>query len=267
MPIYNPGAGGGDPTFKGYFLTPATLPPTGQFGDYAVVSSTSTFWSWDITGGPGWVDTGTPASAWSHNTLLGLQGGQGGEYYHLKLAEHVAMQTLVGGGDASGLHQHAWADVLKAGSSIAHLATRKHSDLTEIGTNTHAAIDTHITTPFPHAGTLAQLNNSVTDATLGDIYIDFNDQADNYELVLADAFKMIRMNKATSVYLYIPANSAVPFPIGTQILAKMEGAGQVLFVGNSGVTVRGIDRISTQYRGAALVKDYTDEWTVYGSSA
>ena len=60
-----------------------------------------------------------------------------------------------GGGTPSGTNPHglllddidgplSWANVNKTGSNLIDLATRSHTDLTSIGTNTHAQIDTAI---------------------------------------------------------------------------------------------------------------------------
>jgi len=42
------------------------------------------------------------------------------------------------------LNDYTWAQINKTTSSIADITTRSHTDLTDIGTNTHAQIDTHI---------------------------------------------------------------------------------------------------------------------------
>ena len=39
----------------------------------------------------------------AHNSLSGLQGGTAGQYYHLQVSDY---NTLLGGGDASTLHNH-----------------------------------------------------------------------------------------------------------------------------------------------------------------
>jgi len=79
-------------------------------------------------------------------------------------------------GGVSGISV-AWNDIDFTVSDIADITTKSHTSLTDIGTNTHAQIDTHIAdVANPHAtdvanlgsGTLAELNANITDATLDD---------------------------------------------------------------------------------------------------
>lgn len=60
-----------------------------------------------------------------------------------------------------------WANIDKATSSIADITTRSHTALTDIGTNTHAQIDTHLAATLAgHAATTsAQLAGVISDET------------------------------------------------------------------------------------------------------
>ena len=93
--------------------------------------------------------TGT-ASVSAHNELSGLQGGQASQYYHLTLAQSSQLVTN------GNIHDHVGGD----GAQI------NHTGLSNIGTNTHAVIDTHIaSTANPH-------NTNKTDVGLSNITND-----------------------------------------------------------------------------------------------
>jgi len=64
----------------------------------------------------------------------------------------------------------AWTKVSKTGSNLTDLATRAHTDLTAIGTNTHAQIDTAITTSASHiASTSNPHSTTATQLGLGNV--------------------------------------------------------------------------------------------------
>ena len=97
--------------------------------------------------------------------------------------------------------------------------------------------------------------------------IDINSQADNYTLVLADAFKTIKMTKATANTLTIPLNSSVAFAIGTIIFIEQWGAGQVTISSTGGVTLNsagGATKLTAQYSTAFIRKDATNTWILVG---
>lgn len=94
-----------------------------------------------------------------------------------------------------------------------------------------------------------------------------NNQVDNYQPVLADAGKVVEINKATAVNLTVPTDATVAFPIGTVIEIWQQGAGQVTVVAAGGVTIRSSEgklKIYGQYSGASLRKRAADEWVLVG---
>jgi hypothetical protein len=93
---------------------------------------------------------------------------------------------------------------------------------------------------------------------------------DTYTLVLADAQKVIPLNKATAFTVTVPPNSSVAFTIGDQVNLLQTGAGQITVAGGAGVTVRSQGsklKLNGQYSIATLVKIGTDEWVLLGNTA
>jgi hypothetical protein len=93
------------------------------------------------------------------------------------------------------------------------------------------------------------------------------DKTNDYILVIGDAGQLIVMNKATAVYLNIPADASVNFPVGTRIDLLQTGAGQVSVTGPTGpVTVRATPgvKLRAQYSGATIVKLSTNIWSLVG---
>lgn len=94
----------------------------------------------------------------------------------------------------------------------------------------------------------------------------FNNQTNDYTLVLTDAYKIVEMDKSTAVTLSIPRNVNVPFPIGTEIKIAQLGTGQVTISPLSTVTIRsngGKNKTTAQYSIATLVKRDVNEWYLY----
>jgi hypothetical protein len=103
----------------------------------------------------------------------------------------------------------------------------------------------------------------------GEIYsqtLSFNSQSDSYTLVLGDAYKYVRMTKATANNLTVPLNSTVAFVTGTQIHIRQAGAGQVTVVATGGVTINTAEtlKLRKQHATATLVKVGTNEWDLMG---
>jgi len=104
---------------------------------------------------------------------------------------------------------------------------------------------------------------SLTKKTTDDLqYLAINTQTANYTLVLTDAGKLINMNSSSALTLTVPANSSVPFPIGTKIYVRKGGTGDVTISGATGVTINAPfgNTITTQYQTVVLVKVDTDTW-------
>jgi len=99
-------------------------------------------------------------------------------------------------------------------------------------------------------------------------YLSFNEQiGDTYALVIADDGKLIDMNKATAQTLTVPANASVAFPIGTQILVRQKGAGQVTVSPAAGVTLQsggGLVKTYVQYSVVGLLKTAVNTWNLLG---
>lgn len=88
-----------------------------------------------------------------------------------------------------------------------------------------------------------------------------------YTLVLADAFKLVAMDSASTNTLTVPPNSSVAFPVGTRIDLSQDGAGQTAIAAGAGVTIRTPEtmKIRKQYGKATLIKRATDTWDLEGN--
>lgn len=97
-----------------------------------------------------------------------------------------------------------------------------------------------------------------------ELYLDFNEQTDDYILVLTDKdTKEVRANKATTITITVPPNSSVAFPIGTKIFVKQTGAGQLIIAQGVGVTITassGALLAPDQNVLMALIKTGTNTW-------
>jgi hypothetical protein len=96
-----------------------------------------------------------------------------------------------------------------------------------------------------------------------------NQTGASYTLVLADAGKVVELNRATAVSLLVPTNAAVAFPIGTCVELWQQGVGQVTVsaVTPGTTTIRspsGHVAIAAQYGSATLRKRAADEWCLEG---
>lgn len=97
----------------------------------------------------------------------------------------------------------------------------------------------------------------------------FNTKTTGYTLSLTDQTKdtIVEMNVGSANTLIVPANTNVPFPVGSQILISQYGSGQTTISGDTGVTINssgGKTKIAAQYGLATLIKRGADEWYLAG---
>jgi len=96
-----------------------------------------------------------------------------------------------------------------------------------------------------------------------------NAQAGSYTLVIGDEGAAIHMTSASAVTLTVPADSAVAFPIGSEIEVVALGAGVISISGDTGVSINGVSAgsadIAAQWQGAVLRKYATDSWLLIGA--
>lgn len=91
-----------------------------------------------------------------------------------------------------------------------------------------------------------------------------SEQTADYTLALADAGKIVNMNKSGAATLTVPTNASVAFPVGTIIGVYNQSSDDVTVAGDSGVTVRN-DGAIPQYAEISLRKRATDEWVMVGA--
>lgn len=90
-------------------------------------------------------------------------------------------------------------------------------------------------------------------------------------LVLAQLGLMVNLENSdddTPFTITIPENGDVAFPVGGCILFKQTDVGEFIFEGDVGVTLNsdnGKTMTNGQFTVCALIKDATNEWTLFGS--
>ena len=91
---------------------------------------------------------------------------------------------------------------------------------------------------------------------------------DSYTLALADAHKLVVLNKATALNVTVPTDSTA-FAIGDQVNLLQTGAGQVTVVGAAGVTVSAQGtklKLNGQFSIATLIKIAANSWVLVGNT-
>lgn len=110
----------------------------------------------------------------------------------------------------------------------------------------------------------AWVNKIVTPTT-----VELTSPGTTYTLVLGDSQLYKKMTDGTGIAITVPPNSAVAFPIGTEISFQQGGAGQLTFVEGAGVTINfpaALSLITFEISAVVAVKKVgTDLWTLMGN--
>jgi len=103
----------------------------------------------DITADKAYIclDNTLAAAVWTEIT----QSGGGGA------VDSVFTRT---GAVVAAINDYTWAQIDKTTSDIADITTKSHTSLTDIGSNAHSVIDTHLGAANPHSGSAASGANS-----------------------------------------------------------------------------------------------------------
>lgn len=95
----------------------------------------------------------------------------------------------------------------------------------------------------------------------------FDTKTADYQIVLLDAGKTIRVESSSNLTITVPTYASVPFLVGQKIEIIRKGSGEVSIAGAAGVTIYSKNsnkRIAAQWSGAVLVKDDTNAWILIG---
>ena len=109
-------------------------------------------------------------------------------------------------------------------------------------------------------GDISTLQSDVAASLL---LVETTEQTADYTLVLADANKVVSMNKSGTGTVTIPTNASVAFPIGSVVNVYNQSADDVTIEGDAGVTLRNGGDLA-QYAEVSLRKRATDEWVLAG---
>ena len=85
---------------------------------------------------------------------------------------------------------------------------------------------------------------------------------------LTDASAYILCTHGSGMTVTLPQDSAVAFPVGTNIIFERNGAGTLTLAAGSGATVRskgGTLTCADQYTTVAAVKQAANTWTIFGN--
>lgn len=135
------------------------------------------------------------------------------------------------------------------------------------GAVTGAKIQTSVVLTTPNIGVATGTSLNTTGAVIS--HTVPSSIVGAYAFILTDDGKIIEKLDSAGVTVTIPADSAVNFPVGTQIILIQTGAGQTSISGSVGVTVNGTPgtKLRTQFSSALCLKRAANLWVVLGDLA
>lgn len=180
--------------------------------------------------------------------------------------------------DSAATNGVAWKQVPAAGLASDSVTTAKilNANVTAAKLSTDSVETAKIADLNVTTGKLA--DNAVTQAKMADRAVGsaeldgltLNPVVDTYTLALADAHKLVTLNKATGFTVTIPPNSSVPFDLGDQVNLMQIGDGQITVAAGAGVTLEAQGskkKLNGKWATATAVKIATDTWVLIGNTA
>lgn len=203
----------------------------------------------DIAGKEPAITAGTSAQFWLGNKTWGT------------IITTVLGVVLTGLSTATSTAVIATDTILVAIGKLQAQITLRATIASPTFTGTPAAPTASVGTNTTQLATMAAVYQAVTRLQGANV------QTASYTLALSDAGKRVEMDVASGNNLTIPLNSAVAFPIDTQLVIRQIGAGQTTVVATSGVTIQSESnrlKFVGQYSIATLIKVGTDTWALDG---
>lgn len=217
---------------------------------------------WTVSSGGG--AGGVPTSR-AINTTAPLSGGG-------TLAADLTLSVTASSTTASGVVELATNAETQTGTDTvravtpAGLQSKVTSEtalgLVELATAAETTTGTDTTRAVHPAGLKVELdkkaNSLVTQTT---------QTGTTYTFVLADGGTLVEGNNASAQTYTVPPNSSVAFPVGTSIVLRQYGTGQITLAAGAGVTLRSRGaalKTAGQYAELTFTKRATDEWVVSG---
>lgn len=175
---------------------------------------------------------------------------------------HLELRTTDGSDVSMGFHRSGYT-----ACQLRH----ESNGLILSGTSRTNSANFEVTGNVTVGGTVDGRDVAADGTTLDSLEtISQNNRTTSYSMVLSDANEMVTMSHTNSTILTIPLNSAVAYPIGTQISIARFGTGAVFVVITAGGTLNsagGLTKLAQQWSRAYLIKTGTDTWLLSGDLA